>query len=238
MSGPLTVLRLLIMSVLLVWQPLAAGAESIALDVEITEGGRAYRDAAAGVETTITYYDPAAPAPEMTLDQPFDPEADDGIDGEVSIEGGPRVLLSIIIIAVLIAVALAIARLSGVSSASFSRAPDRGARHRRAADDGHEDAAAPTTLSAIAAIADRRLALLLMTTQTMQAAAAECGFRIGRSWTLRDVIRRVPRDWHHHGALTTLVRAAEAVHFGGRDVAEDEFQGHLTTALAIIGGKA
>lgn len=224
--------------VFLIWPLFALGAEPVPLDVEITDGGAAYRDVATGVDTGVTYYDPAAPAPEMIIDQPFDLEADDLSDDDYTIEGGPRVIFSIIIIAVLIGVALAIARLSGVSSASFSRAPDRGARWRRNEGTDSATVGAPTTLSAIADIADRRLALLLMTGQTMQAAATQCGFRIGRSWTLRDVIRRVPRDWRHHVELTALARAAEAVHFGGRDVAEDEFQSHFATARTIIGSRA
>lgn len=238
MSGQYTVLRPIVFAFLLLWPLVATGAEPIALDIEITTGGEAYRDAASGVDTTVTYYDPAAPAPEMVLSQPFDLEADEETDSDLSIQGGPRVVISIIIIAILIGLALAIARLSGVSSASFNRAPDRGMRTRHSGNDAQVDEVLPTTLSAIADIADRRLALLLMTSQTMQVAAAQCGFRIGRSWTLRDVIRRVPRDWHHHGALATLARAAEAVHFGGRDVAEDEFQNHFAAARTIIGSRA
>ena len=231
-------LRSTVFIVLLIWPLSLFGAEPMPLEVELTESGRAYRDAASGVDTTVTYYDPAAPAPEMVINEPFDLETDEPETGELSLDGGPRIIFSIIIIAILIGVALTIARLSGVSGASFSRAPDRGARHKQ---NERNDGAAeilPTTLSAIGDVADRRLALLLMTTQVMQAAAAQCGFRIGRSWTLRDVIRRVPRDWRHHSALAAIARAAEAVHFGGRDVAEDEFQAHFTAARTIIGSRS
>ena len=231
-------LRRIVLAILLIWPLFAFGAEPVPLDVEITEGGETYRDVASGVDARVTYYDPTAPAPEMTIDHPVDLEADEKADGDFSIEGGPRVIFSIIIIAILIGLAIAIAKLSGVTSASFSRVPEQGTRTRRHQEADSSDHAAPTTLAAIADVADRRLALLLMTGQTMQAAAAQCGFRIGRSWTLRDVIRRVPRDWRHHSALTALARAAEAVHFGGRDVSEDEFQSHFAVARTIIGAKA
>lgn len=219
---------------LLIWPLAASGEEPVRLDVEIGESGRAYRDAVWGVDTEVEYYDPAAPAPEMTTTEPIRLDGDDADIDNVQVTGAPRIIISVVVIAILVAVVIAIARLSGVSTASFSRAPDRGARAARRSG-GDTEESMPTSLSAIADIRDRRIALILLTTQAMQAAAAQCGFRIGRSWTLRDVIRRVPRDWRHHGALSTLARTAEAVHFGGRDVAEDEFQTHFAAARAIVG---
>lgn len=230
-------LRFICLIAFLAW-PLALFAEEPRqLSPEITESGRAYQDAVRSVHTTVDYYDAAAPAPEMTAAEPFSLDDDDPIDTETSYSGENRAIISLVVLVLLIGLAIVIVRLSGVSTASFSRAPDRGNRTRRENGDTAGEAP-PASLSAIANIADRRLALIMLTAQTMHAAADECGFRIGRSWTLRDVIRRVPRDWQHHGALTTLARAAEAAHFGGHDVAEVDFQTHFATARAIMGAKA
>ena len=53
------------------------------------------------------------------------------------------------------------------------------------------------------------------------------GVLLQRSWTARDAMRRIPRDFDHREALQNLVLDSERVQFGGRDVSEDEFRAHV-----------
>ncbi|MDG1431551.1 MAG: hypothetical protein P8Q23_08275, partial [Paracoccaceae bacterium] len=94
-------LRSTILILLLIWPLSAFGAEPVPLDVEVNQSGQAYRDAASGVNHTVTYYDPTAPAPEMVISEPFDLETADTSDDALSLDGPSRIVFSIIIIAVL-----------------------------------------------------------------------------------------------------------------------------------------
>lgn len=84
---------------------------------------------------------------------------------------------------------------------------------------------------------DRRKALILLTGHALERAANMNDLRIARSQTARDVLRILPRQWPHRDAVRTLVREAEIVHFGGRDIAEETWQACLTAARPIFSGR-
>ncbi|MEM9139594.1 MAG: DUF4129 domain-containing protein [Pseudomonadota bacterium] len=90
-------------------------------------------------------------------------------------------------------------------------------------------------LDRLAAMADRRLALILLTGRALERAASANDMTLARAQTARDVVRAVPRAWPHRDALAKLVRQAEVVHFGGRDITEDTWQDCLATAQPLFG---
>lgn len=92
-------------------------------------------------------------------------------------------------------------------------------------------------LEHLAKMADRRRALILLTGLALERAAKLNGLTLARAQTARDVLRILPRQWPHMGAMRQLVRQAEIVHFGGRDLAEDAWQGCLDAARPIFAGQ-
>lgn len=90
------------------------------------------------------------------------------------------------------------------------------------------------SLEEIASIRDRRQALILMVSRALERAAGANDLRLARAQTARDVLRTLPRQWGHFAAMRRLVREAEIVHFGGRDISETTFQDCLAAARPIF----
>lgn len=115
--------------------------------------------------------------------------------------------------------------------------------HSRRTDNG-ADQDAPTELGGdttgfldrLAAMADRREALILLVNQALERAAHANAMTLGRAQTGRDVIRALPSSWRYRDTLRDLVRQAEVVHFGGRDISEDRWQECLTAARPLFRG--
>jgi len=93
-------------------------------------------------------------------------------------------------------------------------------------------------LAYFAGMRDRREALILMTGHALLCAASMNGMTLARAQTGRDVLRILPRDWTHMNAIKQLVREAEFVHFGGRDLAEDTWRACLEAARPLFAGKS
>lgn len=91
-------------------------------------------------------------------------------------------------------------------------------------------------LDHLAGMADRRRALILLTGLALERAARMNGLTLARAQTARDVLRILPRGWNHLGAMRQLVREAEIVHFGGRDLAEETWQACLSAARPLFTG--
>ena len=68
----------------------------------------------------------------------------------------------------------------------------------------------------------------------LERAAEANGLRLGRAQTARDVLRVLPRGWPHLDALRRLVREAEIVRFGGRDLAEEHWRACLESARPLF----
>ena len=113
----------------------------------------------------------------------------------------------------------------------------RASREARAArmDRLTEDLPVEGLLGRLASMDDRRRALILLTGHSLERAAEMNGLRIARAQTARDVLRSLPRQWHHMDAIRRLVREAEIVHFGGRDVSEETWTDCLATARPFFG---
>lgn len=223
--------------------PAAAQSESLSkqLDPQISQGGGAYRDAVGQSATTeIRYYDPNRPAPELSLDEAFEPEETEQRDDFSRSFDVPRVPAAMIGFLVLVVVIFIIVNTVGAPSVSFSSTNDT--RSKRADPQSKAEDAPPPEftggLNAIRGIADRRVALHLLAGAALMQAAEANRFRISRSWTLRDALARVPAGWTHRKTLADVTRAAEYAHFGGRNVTEETFQAYFDACKPIFGGRS
>lgn len=93
-------------------------------------------------------------------------------------------------------------------------------------------------LASLRAMADKRMALILLVSRALERAADQNDVRLGRAQTARDVIRVLPKAWPHLSALRGLVREAEVVHFGGREVSDDTWEQCFAAAEPIFQRRA
>lgn len=218
----------------------AASAEPRPLAAEPSAAGEAYLKAMSGrrVSTDVTYYDPAREAPPLEtrgkapdLTEP----RDDGPDTAVEIQWAVVAIAAVLLAGV---IALAV-RFGGTTSVSFSRQPDQ--RRRRAGSASQSTvpdiarSAGNETLADIARMTDLRAAIVTLGSAAVRRAAEANGLGVGRSWTMRDVLRRLPQGWPHLPALRAIARAAEITHFGGRDIDALELHAHIEAARPIFG---
>ncbi|MEM1297795.1 MAG: DUF4129 domain-containing protein [Pseudomonadota bacterium] len=91
-------------------------------------------------------------------------------------------------------------------------------------------------LAGLAAMADKREALILLVSRALERAADLNGLRLARAQTARDVLRVLPSEWAHMKALRGLVREAEIVHFGGRDLSPEKWDECFSAAQPIFRG--
>lgn len=89
-------------------------------------------------------------------------------------------------------------------------------------------------LQRIAAMADRRQALVLLLRHCLLHAADMTGTRLFRSDTERAVFARLPSNMPERDKLENFLTAVELVHYGGRTLAESHFGVLLTTARGLL----
>ncbi len=89
-------------------------------------------------------------------------------------------------------------------------------------------------LSRIAAMADRRQALVLLLRHCLLHAADATGTRLFRSDTERAVFARLPATMPDRERLEHLLAEAELVHYGGRTLQEGHFDTLLNSARALL----
>lgn len=218
---------------------LPARAQPLELPAGIGAGGQAYLDAVqgSGASTGAAYYDPRRPAPELRTDIEVEPPARPA-DPSAAPEPIPldRWMVAAVVALVLLAVLALAARFGGVRAVSFARPPARGARGRTAAVSPPASAAepGPDSLEAIAGLADRRRALQVLMERALERAARANGRRLARSQTAREVLRGLPASWPQLPALQRIVRQAEVVRFGGRQLSEEAFRSCVEAARPIF----
>jgi hypothetical protein len=91
-------------------------------------------------------------------------------------------------------------------------------------------------LASIAAMTDRRAAMVRLLRHCLLHAAQVSGTRFARSDTERSALRRLPVVWQDK-RLRDLLTRAELAHYGGQDVPEDRFADSLALASLILGHK-
>ena len=187
------------------------------------------------VDEKVIYLRPSAnfnPDGSLEIAIPEKPKSDDAQDAE-----GRSTLIAIfavILIVVLVIIFLQSSRIQvGFGkSREKTRAEQRTASPEAAAAMDADDR---SFLDRIAAMADRREALILLVSRALERSAEMNAMTLGRAQTGRDVIRTLPQDWRHRETLRDLVRQAEVVHFGGRDISEDRWQDCLSAARPLFG---
>lgn len=214
----------------------------VELEAAVGAGGQAYLEALRGSGTRpgLAYFDPARPPPglrtDIEVEPPSPPDAPaDAAPGRSS--GAPidRWVVAAVAALVLLAILLLATRFGGARAVSLVRPPERGVRSRdaaeRAASDGEP---APDDLEVIARLADRRHALHVLLERSLERATQANGGSLARSLTARAALRRLPAAWPLLPALRTIVRQAEIVRFGGRELTDEAFQACLDAARPIF----
>lgn len=112
--------------------------------------------------------------------------------------------------------------------------PGQRPRSKPATRQSSDDTLDPALIARLRAMTDRRAALVELLREALRAAAEQNGMRMGRSETARELLRRLPRGWHHLPALRSIVMAEELVQFGGRPLADATFETCLTQATPIL----
>ncbi len=211
-------------------------------DVEPTIGpNEEYEQSIRGerVDSEIIYLRPSAP---------FEPDGDIHIDvpePEIESDGstwGTERWFWVTFFGILLAVLLfVIFKNSGAVSVSFKATNEKGRRTSDSPTEGIALGALPNQqidsfLDRLKAMSDRREALILLVSRALELAAETNKIRLGRAQTARDVLRVLPKSWTHLAVMRRLVREAEIVHFGGRDVSEERWDDCLAAAKPIFAG--
>jgi len=208
---------------------------------EIGDSGEAYLRSIRlrGIDPDVTYFDPAAPAPDLdTSQQPEKRPERENTPGEVSLDS-PRVITGLIAGAILAAIAYVILRFGGNIAVSLrSDAQNPGSDRHRPDIEAPAWAAKLSSFDEILRMKDRRRALVLLTQKVLAATVTANGILMQRSWTARDALRHIPDRQNSLDILRGLVLRAERVQFGDRGVSEDEFQDHAEKCRELMASPA
>lgn len=149
-----------------------------------------------------------------------------------------RFILGVILVIILAVIVYVFIMNSNAVGVSFRKTGEaRRSDAERAADGSTTDVSAQPLeqfLAGLAAMADKREALILLVSRALERAADLNGLRLARAQTARDVLRVLPSEWVHMKALRGLVREAEIVHFGGRDLTPEKWEECFSTAKPIF----
>ena len=202
--------------------------------MEITQSGRDYLSSIRfrRIDSDVVYFDPTAGPPKFDAREapPKPPEPDK--PWELRDVDGPT---SVITLAILAAIVLVFWRYGGSAGLVLRRDASGAARTaRRAAGTLDETQLAHPDLTAILRNPDRQAALISLAQLLVVRAVEANGLLLQRSWTVRDVIRRLPREKPYVSELRDLVLIGERVHFRDQSVSEAEFEGFSARAKPVL----
>jgi len=215
---------------------ITSAQDAVLTSPELNASGEAYLDAVENhrIASNVIYYDPTAAVPAL------DTQA--RLESLQSSEDANRVgadldrPLAILAAAIIAGIIFLFARFGGNMSIMMQPKSDNPNAIRRSTAslrrNGSE--AQPRNLAEITSIADRRVALILLTQNALRKVATANGLLLQQSWTDREALRRLPADQRHLTALKELVFTSERVQFGGRDVSEPEFVHHVTQMTPLF----
>lgn len=203
--------------------------------LELSDSGRDYLKSLRfrGIDPTVAYYDPTRPPPPLeTSARPNERRSSEpGAGREIDI---PSVITSAIIILIAIYLFVAYGGRFGLSLAKAVSNPIRDGDGAEVLPESAFGQTLSRSLRDIVANPDRRAALVALAQHALARVVTKNGLRIQKSWTVRDALHRLPVDQSHMPQLRALVFAAERVHFGGRDVSEEEFNAHLAATRPLL----
>ena len=209
--------------------------------LDVTDSGSAYTRATRfrGINAQVVYFDPSQPPPPLSTNQAVRPENPDGTAGQrrsVEISGDDMILYVIVALVLFGTVYIAI-RFGGGLQVSFAP-KNRGKSGKAAAQRSTpaDSAPMPVGLDAILVMPDRTHALIALCKSLLARVVAGEGVLVQKSWTDRDTLRRVPMSHAQRDALTALVMDSERAQFGGREITEDVFQGHVAGVKPLLRG--
>ena len=130
----------------------------------------------------------------------------------------------------------------GGSGVLMTRAPVEASPVAAAPDHWHVDLSdrsrnAADLLRLIAAMADRRAALVRLLRHCLLRAGEESQTRFARADTEREAFGRVPAGWRSHQALGHLLHSTELAHYGGRAVDDAGFDQALAVGSDVLLGR-
>lgn len=213
----------------------AASAQAEEEPLEISQSGRDYQNAIRfrRIQTNVAYFDPTRPPPPLDTTEPV-PEAQSS-DREPWRIGDIDLPLALVMAAILIFILVLFARYGGAAGIVLRKGPQEAARRLR-----EEHEASPfgkseqTNLGAILSNPQRRPALIALVQLLIGRAVEANGLLLQRSWTARDVLRRLPRELAYLPELKELVMIGERVHFGERPVSEEDFESFVKRAKPLL----
>lgn len=215
---------------------LAADTPPSELEAPRGDASVAYWQAVArhSIESDVAYFDPARPAPNPDPGASAERLVNRQNRESIVFNGrGPFILVFVALCLTVVAFALAFGMKPRVGIASRSKGWLRTREPNEVAEEAHESAAV-SSLEAISRMADRREALIALARIALSRSFETHGLLLGRSWTMRDAVTRIPPTWPHRDRLVEIALASEVAHFGGRTVSEDAFQRHLASTAAIL----
>lgn len=182
-----------------------------------------------GAEGRMTY---AAEVSTGEEDAPIAPLRGPRFDGGVS---------TVVVLAIVLGTLALLIRFGG-SGALVQRRPEPSRQTTASPDawnitEGERAADSGELLRQIAAMADRRAAVVRLLRHCLLRAADDCGTRFMRADTERAAFRRLPMGWARHEALGRILRDAELANYGGRPVDEARFAALLDLGRGILTGR-
>ncbi len=213
----------------------AQAADPDAIEIPVGESGQEFKETIgrSRVETELIYLDPLA-------DETLPREAAKAAPAKSQTPDLSRYLLILILIVVLGAIVLFASKFAPKTTISMW-SPKDGMRSGGNRNKPVGDAASPLNalagnqfLNELRTMTDRRAALILLSKRALEHATEIHGLPLGRSQTAREILRRLPRSWDHHAALSKIVGFEERVQFGGRDLPEPVFQESLSLAEPLF----
>jgi len=228
--------------------PQLQAQEAVRESVKIGQSGKDYLETLRfrRIDTEVAYFDPTAPAPELkTSQQPSTRSSKDETSsgrGTLSWEDASittRWTTGLIMVLILGAIGYLFLRYGGNMAVSLKRdAANVGRDRPRGPVEAPAWATKTGSLEDILRISDRRQALIQLMRRALTVTVSANGILMQRSWTARDALRHLPATQSHLDHLRDLVLASERVQFGGRNITETEFRGHVDDCRPLLGSGA
>ncbi len=214
--------------------PQVAVSQAVPQSTEISPSGQEYLRAirARGVQSDVRYFDPTAPAPALETRETPSPRSDTSGSSGFGRLDAPATVIALLILGAVIATFL---RFGGSSRLALSKNITNAERRGRAgSSDLPQDTVDTPDLAAILKNPDRKAALIALAQLLMSRGIAANGLLLQRSWTARDVLRRIPQDQSYRQELQELILMGERVHFGDHPVSAADFDGFLSRARPVL----
>ncbi|WGI21261.1 hypothetical protein [Amylibacter sp. IMCC11727] len=229
--------RLLYVGLILgVLVPQIARAQDTAVLLETPEISEEYQSTLRlkGVQSDVQYYDPNGPKPDLQTTEKPKPQEERTTRSRSGVsEFDPATAL--IAGAILFVILFLFYKFGGAGSVVLRSDAENAKRAKSGRT--RQATSAPVDMQSFDGILnnpDRQQALISLAQLLIYKAVSANDLLLQRSWTARDVLRRMPKDSRYLPELSALVLKGELVHFGERDVSEEEFADFAARAKPLL----